>query len=62
MKFSKIGALTATGTRPYAKGADGLVMGDGAGFFVIKRLAVRVRLLHLILVVGNGVLNLSLIS
>ena len=27
IKFSKIGALSATGTRPYAEGADGFVMG-----------------------------------
>jgi malonyl CoA-acyl carrier protein transacylase len=39
VKFSKIGALSATGTRPYAEGADGFVMGEGAVFFVVKRLA-----------------------
>ncbi len=39
VKFSKIGALSATGTRPYAKGADGFVMGEGAAVFVLKRLA-----------------------
>ncbi|MDJ0849978.1 MAG: beta-ketoacyl synthase N-terminal-like domain-containing protein, partial [Myxococcota bacterium] len=39
VKFSKIGALSATGTRPYADGADGFVMGEGAIFFVLKRLA-----------------------
>jgi acyl transferase domain-containing protein len=31
VKFCKIGALSATGTRPYADGADGFVMGEGAG-------------------------------
>ena len=30
VKFCKIGALSATGTRPYADGADGFVMGEGA--------------------------------
>ena len=39
IKFSKIGALSATGTRPYANGADGFVMGEGAAIFLLKRLA-----------------------
>jgi acyl transferase domain-containing protein/NAD(P)-dependent dehydrogenase (short-subunit alcohol dehydrogenase family)/acyl carrier protein len=39
IKFSKIGALSATGTRPYAEGADGFVMGEGAVIYVMKRLA-----------------------
>ncbi len=39
VKFSKIGALSATGTRPYAEGADGFVMGEGTAIFLIKRLA-----------------------
>jgi acyl transferase domain-containing protein/NAD(P)-dependent dehydrogenase (short-subunit alcohol dehydrogenase family)/acyl carrier protein len=39
IKFCKIGALSATGSRPYAQGADGFVMGEGAAIFLMKRLA-----------------------
>jgi acyl transferase domain-containing protein/acyl carrier protein/NAD(P)-dependent dehydrogenase (short-subunit alcohol dehydrogenase family)/3-hydroxymyristoyl/3-hydroxydecanoyl-(acyl carrier protein) dehydratase len=39
VKFCKIGALSATGTRPYADGADGFVMGEGCAIFLLKRLA-----------------------
>jgi acyl transferase domain-containing protein/acyl carrier protein/NAD(P)-dependent dehydrogenase (short-subunit alcohol dehydrogenase family) len=39
VKFCKIGALSATGSRPYAEGADGFVMGEGSAIFVMKRLA-----------------------
>ncbi len=38
IKFSKIGALSAEGSRPYADGANGFVMGEGAAVFLMKRL------------------------
>jgi acyl transferase domain-containing protein/NAD(P)-dependent dehydrogenase (short-subunit alcohol dehydrogenase family)/acyl carrier protein len=38
VKFCKIGALSATGSRPYAAGADGFVMGEGGASFLMKRL------------------------
>jgi acyl transferase domain-containing protein/NAD(P)-dependent dehydrogenase (short-subunit alcohol dehydrogenase family)/acyl carrier protein len=39
VKFCKIGALSATGSRPYAAGSDGFVMGEGAVTFLLKRLS-----------------------
>ncbi len=39
VKFCKIGALSGTGSRPYANGADGFVMGEGAVTFLMKRLS-----------------------
>ena len=37
-KFSKIKALSATGSRPFDENADGFVMGEGGGVMVLKRL------------------------
>ena len=39
VKFSKIGALSASGSRPFGDGADGFVMGEGAAAFLLKRLS-----------------------
>ena len=37
IKFSKIGALSADGSRPYAEGANGFVMGEGAVVMLLRR-------------------------
>jgi malonyl CoA-acyl carrier protein transacylase len=38
VKFSKIGALSPDGSRPYDAGANGFVMGEGGAIFLLKRL------------------------
>src|SRR5581483_8406033 len=39
VEFSKIGALSPDGSRPFDAGATGFVMGEGCAIFVLKRLA-----------------------
>ena len=39
VKFCKIGALSATGSRPFGEGADGFVMGEGSASFLLRRLS-----------------------
>ncbi len=55
VKFCKIGALSATGTRPYADGADGFVMGEGTALFLLKRLADAERDGDTVLAVIRGI-------
>ncbi len=55
VKFCKIGALSATGSRPFGAGADGFVMGEGAASFLLKRLSDAERANDTIYAVIRGV-------
>src|SRR5664280_2290535 len=59
VKFCKIGALSATGTRPFDAGADGFVMGEGASIFIMKRLAAAERDCATIYAVMTGIAGSS---
>ncbi len=39
VQFSKIGALSPDGSRPFDAGANGFVMGEGCGILLLKRLS-----------------------
>ncbi|HUR63123.1 MAG TPA: type I polyketide synthase, partial [Candidatus Thermoplasmatota archaeon] len=39
VEFSKIGALSPDGSRPFDTGANGFVMGEGCAIFLLKRLS-----------------------
>src|ERR1041385_2579226 len=39
VKFSKIGALSPDGSRPFDARANGFVMGEGCAMFLLKRLS-----------------------
>ncbi|MDQ1286168.1 MAG: hypothetical protein QG663_1598, partial [Thermodesulfobacteriota bacterium] len=58
VKFSKIGALSADGSRPFDESANGFVMGEGAGIILMKRLSDAVtdgdRIYAVILDVGSS--------
>ncbi len=54
IKFSKIGALAADGSYPFDKRANGFVMGEGAGFIVLKRLSDAIKDGHKIYAVVRG--------
>ncbi len=55
VKFCKLGALSATGSRPFDADADGFVMGEGCGFLVLKRLEEAIKDKDKIYAVISGV-------
>ncbi|MHA2098189.1 MAG: beta-ketoacyl [acyl carrier protein] synthase domain-containing protein [Candidatus Kariarchaeaceae archaeon] len=56
VKFSKIGALSADGSYPFDARANGFVMGEGSGMFVLKRLSDAIKAKDKIysLIIGVG--------
>ncbi|MFV2013891.1 MAG: type I polyketide synthase, partial [Candidatus Heimdallarchaeota archaeon] len=56
VKFSKIGALSDKGSYPFDARANGFVMGEGSGMFVLKRLSDAIKAKDKIysLIIGVG--------
>ncbi|MFH0958610.1 MAG: beta-ketoacyl synthase N-terminal-like domain-containing protein, partial [Pseudomonadota bacterium] len=58
VKFCKIGALSADGSRPFDESANGFVMGEGAGIILMRRLSDAVangdRVYAVVLDVGSS--------
>lgn len=55
VKFSKIGALSATGSYPFDARSDGFVMGEGSAIFVLKRLSDAIKAGNKIYALVKGV-------
>lgn len=55
VSFAKVGALSPKSCRPFDRDADGLIMGEGAGVFLLRRLEDAIRDGDQILAVIRGI-------